>query len=822
MEVERHHLDGGHPPLFADDAEEQGAEVTPVPARHLHCDVAVLGMGPAGREASENARAAGKDVVTLDTRDGQEIVGIYTGPLVVARTEEGTLQVHVREEVIVATGAAEIQPVAPGNELAGIVTARAASALSAAGIDLGSVVALGEAPEGVEVRKVEGELVRFEGEKRVAAVVVRGPDGREQLHECDTVSVGLGMHPRDALFRMGRDLEGVRVIGDAALDSDIPPCPREGTVCPCGGVEVSDLESVWERGFHELELVKRATLAGTGTCQGSACLPHIRSFLQERGKELQPPFTARPVTRQLTLGEIASGAFHHSTPRTPLHAEHLALGAQMERAGGWWRPWTYGDDAGEYAAVRQRVSIGDVSTLGKFVVSGRDAEAFLDFLYPTRVATIKPGQSRYVLLLDERGYVLDDGMICRDSTERFTLSLTSAGSTFGELWLRDWAESRPFDVRIMNQTMALGAINVTGPLAAELLARAGLAAPPDFLRHTWAEVAGVSCHIFRLSFTGELSYELHHDATDSVTLWRRLLELGEDLGVRPHGLKTLLDLRVEKGHIIVGQDTDYDSTPRRIDHEWAARLDKESFVGLPAVVRTNKIPLDRQLVGLEMELPAPIEGETIWSGERHAGYVTSSTASSTLGTAVMLAWLDLEQGELPAKVTIDGRAARRVETPFYDPGGGRARDPVTASSRQPTQAFDPPLQAAPIGRFETLEATRIVASPAALDSATWPAETLALRVAQDELLVTGDFAALVIDDTHAIIEPEKGFSAAWMAHDEALEALSRTCAWQPPTERPAFAQGSVADIPVKLWFESDRVLLIVPTPYAAELEDRLA
>jgi glycine cleavage system aminomethyltransferase T len=821
MEVERDHLDGGHPPLFADDSEEQNAGVTPVPTRHLHCDVAVLGMGPAGREAAESARAAGKDVVTLETRDGQEIVGIYAGPLVVARTAEGTLQVHVREEVIVATGAAEIQPVAPGNELAGIVTARAASALAAAGVDLGSVVAVGQAPEGTEARQVEGDLIRFEGEERVAAVVVRGADGQEQRHECDTVSVGLGMHPRDALFRMGRDLEGVRVIGDAALDSDIPPCPSEGTVCPCGGVEVSDLESVWERGFHELELVKRATLAGTGTCQGSACLPHIRSFLQDRGKELQPPFTARPVTRQLTLGEIASGAFHHPTPRTPLHAEHLALGAQMERAGGWWRPWTYGDDAGEYAAVRQRVSIGDVSTLGKFVVSGRDAEAFLDFLYPTRVATIKPGQSRYVLLLDERGYVLDDGMICRDSAERFTLSLTSAGSTFGELWLRDWAESRPFDVRIMNQTMSLGAINVTGPLAAELLARAGLAEPPDFLRHAWAEVAGVTCHIFRLSFTGELSYELHHDATDSVTLWRRLLELGKDLGVRPHGLKTLLDLRVEKGHIIVGQDTDYDSTPRRIQHEWAARLDKEAFVGMPAVVRTNKIPLDRQLVGLEMELPAPIEGETIWSGDQHAGYVTSSTASPTLGKAVMLAWLDFEEGELAREVTIDGRTARRVETPFYDPSGSRSRGPFAPAEASPVQAFGPPTPAAPTGRFAPLEATRIIATPRALDRAAWPADSLALRLAEDELLVTGDVTTTVLEDPHAILEPETGFSSAWIASDEALATLAATCAWELPSERPAFAQGSVADIPVKLWIEADRVLFLVATPYAAELEERL-
>ena len=790
-------------------------------------------MGSSGRQAARQAREAGKQVLTFEATEGHEVVGIYAGPLVVVRTQEETLQIHVREEIVVATGAAEIQPVVPGAELEGLVTTRAAAMLAAAGIDLGRVVAVGAAPEGVEVEAIEGELVRFEGHGRVEAVVVRDQEGTEHLHECDTVSLGLGLHPRDALFRMGRELPEVRVVGDAARESDIPPCPREGTVCPCGGVEVSDLQSVWERGFHELELVKRATLAGTGTCQGSVCIPHIRSFLQDRGKALQPPFTARPVTRQLTIGEIASGAYHHPTPRTPLHDEHLRLGAQMERSGGWWRPWSYGDPEAEYRAVREAVSIGDVSTLGKFVVSGPDAEAFLDYLYPTKVSTIRPGRSRYVLLLEERGYVLDDGLICRDTEDRFTLSLTSAGSTFGELWIRDWAESRNFDVRIMNQTMSLGAINVTGPRAPELLARAGLAEPPDFIRHSRGTVAGVDCHIFRLSFTGELSYELHHAASDSVALWRRLLELGEDLGMHPHGLETLLDLRLEKGHIVVGQDTDYDSTPRRIHHEWAARLDKEEFIGLAAVQRTNRIPLDRQLAGLEMDLPAPIDGEVIWNEGVYAGYVTSATASPTLGKAVMLGWLDLVDDQLPEEVTIEGRPARRVPLPFYDPDGERARGKVEPSAPKMGTVTDSSLERAsaepdrgngncPHFRFERVEGTRVIARPGALDDGALVTDSPVLRIAEDEILVLGQLAEGAVSDPHAIVARETGFSAVWVESAVALEALARTCAWEQPIERPAFAQGAVADIPVKLLFEQDRVLFLVQTPYAAELEKRLS
>jgi sarcosine oxidase subunit alpha len=184
----------------------------------------------------------------------------------------------------------------------------------------------------------------------------------------------------------------------------------------------------------------------------------------------------------------------------------------------------------------------------------------------------------------------------------------------------------------------------------------------------------VPCHIFRLSFTGELSYELHHPAEHSVTLWRRLLAEGADLGIKPHGLDALLRLRLEKGHVIVGQDTDFDSTPRRIQHEWAVKLEKEFFIGRQAVLRTNKIPLDKLLVGLEMsDNEPPYEGAVMQVNGEYAGFVTSSTYSPVLGKSVMLAWLHLIDGALAEEVVVDGRIARRVPVPFYDKEAGRAR-----------------------------------------------------------------------------------------------------------------------------------------------------
>lgn len=667
MVVERHPADG-YPPLPYDAT--LGGEVA---AHNKFCDVVVIGQGESGRAAADEARAAGKDVITLDVYEGQEAVGIYEGPLVVARTDNGMWHINVKDEIIVATGAAEIQPVAPGSELAGLVTARSAEQLHAAGIELGKVVAIGEPPSGVEVTAVSGTPVRFIGTHKVEAVIVADDEGHETRHDCDTVSFGLGLHPRNALLRMGHELP-VRAVGEAALDSTIPPCPAAGVVCPCSGVSVEDLNYTWESGFREMELVKRSTLAGTGTCQGSACLPYLRSFLLEKGKELQPSFTARPVNKQLTMAEIAAGAHFHPTMRTALDGEHRKLGAQMERSGGWWRPWTYGDKEAEYWAVREGVSIMDVSTLGKMIVKGPDVLQLLEGLYPTHVKTIKDGRSRYVLLLNERGYIMDDGLVCKDSDTEYYLTFTSGGSSHSEMWVRDWAAGWGLDVRILNVTTTYGAINLTGPLANELLSRLGLDDPPKYVRHKMATVAGVECRVLRLSFTGELSYELHHPVEDSVKLWRALMDAGQKLGIKPHGLDALTTLRLEKGHIIVGQDTDFDTTARRAHHDWMVKPEKEGFIGRHSVTRTNKIPLDKMLVGFEMEGTAPIEGAVVWKDGEYVGYLTSSAYSYVLGKSVMMGWLYYnENGDLPETVTIDGRPAQRVPTPFYDKEATRAR-----------------------------------------------------------------------------------------------------------------------------------------------------
>jgi sarcosine oxidase subunit alpha len=436
-------------------------------------------------------------------------------------------------------------------------------------------------------------------------------------------------------------------------------------------VQVDDLMSVWDRGFWDLELVKRATLAGTGTCQGSVCLPHLRAFIAARSTEAPEPFTARPASRQITIAEAGAGVHFDAFRRTALHDEHLALGARMDRFGGWWRPWHYGDHVGEYWVVREGVSLGDVSTLGKLIVSGPDTVEFLERLYPGSVADIRVGRSRYALLLDEGGHLIDDGMIVREAETRFVLTFTSAGAGHAEMWVRDWIDTWGLRVHVLDRTMSLAAINVTGPLAARLLERVGMVDQPRFLQHVHAEVAGVPCHVMRLSFTGEVSFELHHPVDRSVELWRALMAHGRDLGIAPHGLQALQGLRLEKGHVIVGMDSELDSTPRRLGMEWAVKMDKTEFVGRSALARMAELADHRRLVGLTMPGTAPAEGSPIWSEGEVVGHVSSSFTSPVLGRAVMLG--TLKRSPFPERVEVDGRPASVVRPPFYDAEGSRAR-----------------------------------------------------------------------------------------------------------------------------------------------------
>ena len=658
LTVKRHPAVGGPPlRLTPPPVAALAPNSVRVQVNRAHRDVVIVGAGDSGRAAAAEQSNMGRNVTMLDSASGDDVVGVYPGPMIVVRQQSGGMLYIHASDVILATGAAELHPVCDGNMLRGLLTANAAVVVANAGISLGQsyTVAL-------------EQLDHFDGHDGFVTHVVT-TDGIS--HPCSTAVISsTSAAPRDLLARMVSDPH-VHIVGPASQPQQLPPCPTSGVVCPCSKVTVDDLNGVWDKGFQHIELVKRSSLCGTGTCQGGACMPHLRSFVAERSGQRPQPFTGRPASRQLTIGEAAAGVYLDAFRRSALHHEHLQLGAQIDRFGGWWRPWNYGDHLAEYWAVRTAVSIGDVSTLGKLIVTGPDVVEALERLYPTTIADIRPGRSRYVLLLNERGHLIDDGMVCRESDDRFVLTFTSGGASFAEAWVRDWIETWGLDVHVMDRTISLGAINVTGPLAGELLGRVGLVDPPKFLQHRHGLVANVPCHIMRLSFTGEASFELHHPVDRSAELWRALMTAGADLGIRPHGLQALFALRLEKGHVIVGMDTELDTTPRRIHMDWAVKMSKPDFIGRTALERTASLPDHRRLFGYTMDGPAPTEGSPIYVGDAVVGHVASSFTSPSVGKAIMLGW----QKHLPWSdtVTIDGRPAQVCQTPFYDIEGSRAR-----------------------------------------------------------------------------------------------------------------------------------------------------
>jgi sarcosine oxidase subunit alpha len=245
-----------------------------------------------------------------------------------------------------------------------------------------------------------------------------------------------------------------------------------------------------------------------------------------------------------------------------------------------------------------------------------------------------------------------------------------------EAALRNWADRLDLHVHLVNQTAQLGAINVAGPHARDLLAalsdddlsRAAIAYPG----HAEITVAGVPCRAIAVGFVGELSYELHHPRGRSVELWDALLEAGRTWDIRPHGLDALDVLRLEKGHVFLAQDTMPDDHPTKLGVEWAVARDKPSFVGKQALDRMAALPLDRKLVGLRFD-GEPQRGAPLAVDGRIVGRVTSCTVSEAVGASIGLGWIRTVDGSFPQTLAAGDLTATVVATPFYDPQGARPR-----------------------------------------------------------------------------------------------------------------------------------------------------
>jgi sarcosine oxidase subunit alpha len=713
--------------------DERGGHSRRYDIEHRRARVLVIGGGRAGRDAAADAASEGTGVVLVDERaraaqtqlDGVEVLaparalGIWEGRLV--PVDSGTVLYRYRaERIVVATGALEQPVVFPGNDLVGVVLPEAVRRLVRdfavkpgeravvmgaddrdfdvvddlrdAGVDVARVVDLRDLPLGrIEGRGWKGRVQGVKlGATSVRCDLLVASAGRQPAYSLlAQAGARVEYEPTRALFVPSELPDGVEARGSVTGETCSAVDPyRAGTgkangdksfVCVCEDVTTKDVERAVAEGFDSIELSKRYTTVTMGPCQGKLCqLASTRLYARTTGvsESSVGTTTARPPWAPVELGLLA-GPHYEPARRTSIHFRHEEAGATMMWAGPWKRPWAYGDrPEDEVRAVHESLGVIDVSTLGKIIVEGPEAAELLERLYPNRFADLRPGRVRYGVLTTDGGRIMDDGTIARLEDDLYYVTTTSTGADAVTAWFEWWNAVWGYEAEIVNVTGALAALNLAGPRAREALQRLteDEVGPDDFryLDARQLEVAGVPCLTLRIGFVGELGYELHFPSPAGEFLWDTLVAGG----ARPFGLEPQRVLRLEKGHVIVGQDTDSESNLLSADMHWLPKLDKDDFVGKFALQHFAE---ERErLVGFTMEDDVvPAEGAQIVIEGRPAGRVTSARRSEAVGAVIGLAWLPPERSQEGTRfeVRIDRRTlgGRVTPGPFYDPAGERMR-----------------------------------------------------------------------------------------------------------------------------------------------------
>ena len=452
--------------------------------------------------------------------------------------------------------------------------------------------------------------------------------------------------------------------------------------CLCEDVTAKDIHLSVEEGYDSIELSKRYTTTTMGPCQGRMCqLPAIRQMASETGQSLAQigTTTARPPWHAVPMGALAGRPFEPAK-RSSIHGRQREQGANVMWAGDWRRAYDYGDAKAEALAVHRAAGLIDVSTLGKLIVRGPGAGELLDRLYPNRFSNLKPGRIRYGVIASDAGRIMDDGTVCRLDEDSFYVTTTSSGAGAVYDWFSWWLADWRLDVHLTDVTQGLGAVNLAGPRAREIMGKlTELDCSSEaftYLDGKRAEVAGVPCLILRIGFVGEIGYEIHFPSAHGEHLWDALTEAGAEHGLKPFGLEPQRLLRLQKLHVIIGQDTDSESNPFGAAMPWIVKLDKEQdFIGKWALERFADEPLETALVGFKLANGhVPTEGAAVMpDGDGPVGQVTSARYSPQLDSVIGMAWVPAALASEGARVTIsdDGKQlqAEVVTKPFYDPDG---------------------------------------------------------------------------------------------------------------------------------------------------------
>jgi sarcosine oxidase subunit alpha len=438
-------------------------------------------------------------------------------------------------------------------------------------------------------------------------------------------------------------------------------------------ITVKDIAYAAAEGYDSIELSKRYTTVTMGPSQGRfSQLASIRALGAHTGLTLEEVgmTTARPPWVSVPMGVLAGRPFEPAK-RSAIHGRQREQNATVKWAGDWRRAYDYGDPEAEVLAVHEHAGVIDVSTLGKLLVRGPDAGELLDRLYPNRFSNLKPGRIRYGVMTSDAGRIMDDGTICRLDDESFYVTTTSSGAGAIEEWFGWWLATWDLEARVTDVTQALCAVNLAGPRARAILADlSDVDVSPDafaYLDGKRGAVAGVDALLLRIGFVGEVGYEIHFPGAYGEHVWDALVEAG----ARPFGLEPQRVLRLQKMHVIVGQDTDSESTPYGAAMPWIVKLDKEQdFIGRWALEHAAEHPAEHALVGFTMDDGhVPTEGAVVLPG----GQVTSSRRSPQLGKVIGMAWVPSVQAADGTSITISDEGATYAATvttsPFFDPDG---------------------------------------------------------------------------------------------------------------------------------------------------------
>jgi methylglutamate dehydrogenase subunit C len=525
------------------------------------------------------------------------------------------------------------------------------------------------------------------------------------INEGETAAQQAGLHVGSG--KKAKQLERPVLKADRAYTIQTEttlPAGKHAFVDFQNDVTVKDIKQAHQEGYLSVEHLKRYTTLGMGTDQGKTSnINAIAIMAQLRGLPMAQAGTTtfRPPYVPLTIGAIAGrsvGAHFKPKRLSPLHEWHAKNGATFIEAGLWMRAWFY-EWAGttaeaayvkEMEMVRQNVGISDVSTLGKIDVQGPDAAEFLNRIYVNGFAKLPVGRARYGVMLNDDGIVLDDGTTSRISEMQFYLTTTTAQAGEVMSWLEFLLQTQwqNLNVHVTSLTDEWGGMAVSGPNARRTLQLAfpGVNLSNETLPYMGVvdiEFEGVLVRILRLSFSGELAYEIHCPSNFTTALWEHILEKAAPLGIKPYGLEALASLRIEKGHV-AGNDLDHRNTLDDLGLGKMAGKEK-SYIGKELRLRENYQAETRwSLVGLEcLEADKRLRGGAILFAasdniKGHGrGYITSVTWSTELNKFIALALynggLKHEGDEIICAFPLKGELvkARIVSPHFIDKAGER-------------------------------------------------------------------------------------------------------------------------------------------------------